>query len=1068
MRRLLLLAAACVGALLSVAGTAAAQTPTTWHLEIHHRETNFPPGGQAEYWFEVANVGDTDSSGPVTLQVQLPDGLTVSEFRQSATFPMFQWSCPVTPGASSLTCTTENSIRQHQIAAGLVLTVDVDPSASGVLTAIAAVEGGGAAEPASDAEPTTIGSAPAGFGIVPGSFAADFYKKDEKTPVRKAGAHPDLATFSFDLNSVPDPSPLWPNVPYQRAPDENLRDVQVELPPGFLGNPTAVDECTPGQLGEGECPRSSQVGRMDLTAMPTQVNEFQQSSIFHYGVFNMTHPRGAIADFAFSIIGNPVHIKASLDPANHYTIRTTVSDINETLPVFNQKLTLWGVPADHSHDWEHCIQQGSISPFATAPCPTDSQPKPFLTLPSRCGVEHTVSLSRYDSWGHPGAYGPELETDGFETTECDKPRFEPDVAVHPTGQAANTPTGLEVHVKVPQSEAVNGLATPPVERFTATFPEGMTVSPSFADGLAGCSQQQIGLETDRPVECPGASRIGTVDLSTPLLPQPLQGSMYLSNQRENPFGTAFGLYLVVHDEEERGVLVKIPGRLDLDNQTGQITTTFDELPQFPFDDLNLAFRSGPRAPLVSPPTCGSQTIGVEVASWAQPDNPVQLSNAYDVSEGPEGTPCPRDLASRPFAPKMEAGVVNPSAGVFSPFVFRLTRGDSDQELNRIGTTLPKGLLAKIAGVGDCPDAALASISSEEGSGRAELEHPACPASSEIGNVFVGMGAGTGPDYFHGKAYLAGPYKGAPLSLAVVTPAIAGPFDFGSVVVRAAIHVDPESSQVRVASDPIPTILHGVLLRVRDVRVLMDRPESMINPTSCAPTSVDGLISGGNGALASLSNRFQVGDCASLGFKPKLALRLNGGTHRGDYPALTATLTARKGDANIGRAAVTLPHSEFLEQAHIGTVCTRVQYAAKACPAASIYGYAKATSPLLDEPLEGPVYLRSSNNPLPDLVASLDGRVHLDLVGRIDAVHGGIRTTFASVPDAPVTEFTLKMKGGKKSLLVNSRNLCGRPTRAQVKLGAHNGQVSRSHPLLKTGCRKALTRRPDHRPTAEEG
>jgi hypothetical protein len=272
-----------------------------------------------------------------------------------------------------------------------------------------------------------------------------------------------------------------------------------------------------------------------------------------------------------------------------------------------------------------------------------------------------------------------------------------------------------------------------------------------------------------------------------------------------------------------------------------------------------------------------------------------------------------------------------------------------------------------------------------------------------------------------------------------------------VVVRASIDVDPESAQVHVVSDPIPTILHGVLLRVRDIQIDMDRPQSMLNPTSCEPTAVDARVTGSDGASADLSNRFQVGDCGALAFKPKLALKLKGGTHRGDYPALTATLKARPGDANIGRAAVTLPHSEFLAQNHIRTVCTRVQFAAHACPAGSIYGFARADSPLLEQSLRGPVYLRSSDNPLPDLVASLDGRVHVDLVGRIDSIDGGIRTTFAHVPDAPVSTFILKMKGGKQGLLVNSRNLCGEPSRAKVKFVGHNGRVSRSVPKLSNRC-----------------
>jgi hypothetical protein len=1057
--RLLGVTAALSLAAAAVAGGAFAQTPPTWHLELHHNQTHFPPGGTAGIWVEVANIGDTNTYEPFSVTVDLPPGLSRDSVRQGF---VALWDCPGSPGDTTITCTTNQVLHRHWTTAVLNFSVDVDPTASGTLTASATIEGGGAPKPYTTSEAVEIDSEPASFGVVPGSFYTDFLQRDEETPVRQSGAHPDAATFNFDFNSVPRP---FPEGPFQTYPSGNVRDLEVELPPGFVGNPTAVGECLPSELSDGACPRSSQVGRIAMTLFPVQVNQYSEFGVQQYPVFNMEHPRGAVADLAFSVVNNPVHIKASLDPANNYAIKTTVSDINESLPVFAQKLTLWGVPADHAHDWDRCTLFGGLNvlpeEFTTEyPCPSGTALKPFLTIPGQCDEGHTSTIDHVDSWEHRGVFAPKQEFAIPAAEGCDKPRFEPDVTVHPTAKAANSPTGLDVHILVPQNESANGLASPPVKRMEVTFPKGMTVSPSFADGLSGCSLPQIGLGTNDPVACPDSSRIGTVDLSTPLLPEPLQGSMYLSKQKENPFGTTFGMYLVVHDEEERGVLVKIPGRLELDPTTGQITTIFDDVPQFPVEDFTLGFRSGPRAPLVMPPTCGKQTIGVEVTSWAQPDSPVDVSNDIDVTEGPGGSPCPASLKDRPFGPKLEAGSVNPTAGNYSSFLFRVNRGDQDQEFNQIEATLPKGLLAKIAGVAECPDAALASISSAEESGRDELADPACPASSKIGTVEVGMGAGTGPNFFAGSTYLAGPYKGAPLSLAVVVPALAGPFDFGTEVVRAAIHVDPESAQVHVVSDQFPTILHGVLLRVRDVRVKMDRPESMINPTSCDPTSVDSRLTGtgdGDGssadnAVAELSNRFQLASCASLGFKPRLALKLKGGTHRGDYPALTAVLKARPGDANIRRAAVTLPHSEFLAQNHIRTVCTRVQFAAHECPAGSVYGYARATSPLLDEALQGPVYLRSSDNPLPDLVASLDGRVHVDLVGRIDSVNGGIRTVFRHVPDAPVTKFTLRMKGGKKGLLVNSRNLCLAPGRAEAKLGAQNGKTSLRRPLLANACR----------------
>ena len=415
------------------------------------------------------------------------------------------------------------------------------------------------------------------------------------------------------------------------------------------------------------------------------------------------------------------------------------------------------------------------------------------------------------------------------------------------------------------------------------------------------------------------------------------------------------------------------------------------------------------------------------------------------------------------------------AGTYSPFLFRLSREDNEQELSQVTTVLPPGLVAKIAGIPFCPEAVIKSISTAEGTGAAEAAHPACPAASQIGSVSAGLGAGPGPNYFPGKAYLAGPYKGAPLSLAVVAPGIAGPFDLGNVVVRVALYVDPNSTQVKAVSDPFPTILHGVILRVRDVRLRFDRPQTTINPTNCSPMSVNGLITGVGGSLLSTaddslfaaSTPFQVGSCSDLSFKPKLAFRLFGGTHRGSHPKFKATLTMPPGGANIASTSVALPHSEFLDQGHIGTVCTRVQFSSgggngEGCPAASVYGSATAKSPLLDETLTGNVYLRSSSHELPDLVVALKGKIPVNVVGRVDSVNGGIRNTFEMVPDAPVDTFTLTLAGGNKGLLVNRRDICKAPAKATAKFNGQNGDKVTLHPELKSACPKAKKKAAKHK------
>jgi uncharacterized repeat protein (TIGR01451 family) len=1053
-------ASAVLGLVLGVVGVlpAAASAATIWNLGLHHAQTNFAPGSLAQYWVDVDNVGDTPSSGTVTVTLTLPPGMTRDALL--STQGAQPWSCPGAPGDVVFTCTRTTPIPRHSLSREPLFSVKVAKKAEGELLASAKVEGGGAANVATAAEPTQISPEPAGFGIIDSTFVPDFFKADGLSEEREAGAHPDLLTTPFDFNTVDLPAGEY--FPDEKVEAGSVRDLHVDLPPGFIGNPTAVSECTQAQFTVGRCPPSSQVGRIDLRVFPysNAIRIFTLSQ----PVFNLSHPRGVISDLAFVVLQNPVHIKATLDAANRYAVTTTVPQINESLPPYDQKLTLWGVPANKSHDSERCHAFSAFGGGDTSEeCPAGTQAKPFLTLPSQCESPNTFRLHHYDSWQQPGLFGPEIDyTMPGKITNCDRPRFEPDVAIVPTGHQANAPTGLDIHVKIAQNENPNALATPPVRSTTVTLPQGMSFSPSFADGLRSCTEAQMRLETNDPIECPDASRIGEVTLSTPLLPKPAEGSMYLAAQADNPFHSLFALYLVLHDTEERGALIKIPGKIEVDEQTGQITTVFNDTPQFPFEDLTLKFRSGPRAPLVNPPSCGTQTIGVQLTSYAQPEDPVDVSNTYQITEGPNGTPCPPDSAHRPFTPKFSGGTLNPVAGSYSTFLFRLSREDQEQELSQVNTVLPPGLLAKIAGVPFCSDAAIASISTELGAGAAEKATSSCPAASQIGTVSAGLGAGPGPNYFPGKVYLSGPYKGAPLSLAIVVPALAGPYDLGNTVVRTALHVDPDTSRVTAVSDPFPTILHGVILRVRDVRLRVDRPETTLNPTNCELTSLDAAITGVGGNLLSTaddflfnaSDRFQVGDCGRIGFKPKLFFMLKGGTHRSDTPAFFSRLRARPGDANIGKAIVALPHSEFLDQAHIRTICTRVQFAADQCPPGSVYGHAKAITPLLDDPVEGDVILRSSNHPLPDLVARLRGQISANLIGRIDSRHGGIRTSFETVPDVPVTEFILTMNGGKKGLLENSVNLCKAPHRAQVRFTAQNGKVEKLHPLMQNGCKTA--------------
>jgi hypothetical protein len=360
--------------------------------------------------------------------------------------------------------------------------------------------------------------------------------------------------------------------------------------------------------------------------------------------------------------------------------------------------------------------------------------------------------------------------------------------------------------------------------------------------------------------------------------------------------------------------------------------------------------------------------------------------------------------------------------------------------------LPKGLTAKLAGVPLCPEAETASGD--------------CPAASQIGTVNAAVGSGSLPLWVPqpGKAptavYLAGLYKGAPYSIVAKVPAQAGPFDLGVVAVRSGIYVDPETAQVTVKSDPLPPILEGIPISYRQVHVEIGRGEFTLNPTSCEAAAVGSTITSNKGATASPSDRFQVGGCGELGFEPRLGLRLFGKTNRGAHPRLRAVLTMPKSGANIARAAVTLPGSEILDQGHLNNVCTRVQFAARKCPASSVIGHVKATTPLLDKPLEGLVYLGTGyGTKLPMLVADMKGQIEIVLRGRIDSVRGGIRTTFETVPDAPVSKFTLTMQGGRKGLLENSTDLCASTNRATVRFDSQNGKLHDLSPAVQSSCKR---------------
>jgi len=1065
-----LLAAALVLALAAAATAPAAVPAPAWTINSLPVPTNFEPGGQGSYEVTVVNSGGIPTDGtPLTITDTLPAGLLV----ESVELPLVAGGaledygatfCDVktSGGAETVTCEVPDSLLGSNPALlgineslRMVVHVSVSAGASGPLTSVTKIEGGGAptATVATENE-ATFAPAPVGFQ----EFTATATGLDGK-PAEQAGSHPFQYTTSFAVNTQAAP----PDAVVDFLPAEgDLKDIEVKLPPGFIGDPTAIPRCTAEQFNTfsdvsganlvNNCPDDSAVGVVLVRQLEGK------GALVPSPLYNLVPPKGQPAQLGFQVASLPFYIDASLRTGEDYGVSAHLRNTSQLKRVTAASVTIWGVPADERHDplRGRCLNNGDETQrLSLCDLPAEVEAMPFLRMPTSCANPLSAEML-FNRWNAFADFERETSVSPAPTG-CELLEFEPTLKAHPVIDVADSPTGLSSVLRIPQNEDPDGLGEADLRKVVVKLPEGLVVNPSGANGLAACSSAQIAIEEPGPARCPDASKIGTVEVQTPLLDHPVKGAVFVAMPHDNPFDSLLAIYVAVEDPQT-GVVVKLPGHVQPDPQTGRLTAVFDDNPQLPFDEFRLEFFHGPRAALRTPAVCGSYATEAEMTPWSAPASgpPVVSVDAYAIARGVGGGPCAANEAALPNVPSFEAGTSSSVAGAFSPFVLNLRREDGTQQLAAVDVSPPPGLLGKLAGTPYCPESALAAAATR--SGNAELTSPSCPAASQVGVVEVGAGAGPAPYYAQGRAYLSGPYKGAPLSLAIVTPAVAGPYDLGTVVVRAAVYVNPETARISTKSDPIPAILEGVPLDVRSVAVKLDKPGFTLNPTSCDPMAIAGTWLSTLGQAVPLSTRFQVGDCGRLGFAPKLRATIFGKTRRGGNPSFKTVLTMPPGGANVARAAVTLPRSEFLDQSHIRTICTRVQFAASNCPPGSIYGHAVAETPLLAEPLSGPVYLRSSNNPLPDLVVALRGQVDVVLVGRVDSVRGGIRTVFESVPDAPVSRFVLNMKGGKRGLLQNSTDVCLRRHRLNVLMDGQNGKAHDFKPLLRhPRCERKLRR-----------
>jgi hypothetical protein len=844
----------------------------------------------------------------------------------------------------------------------------------------------------------------------------------------QAGAHADLTTtFKLTRNGA--------LLPYAQT-----QDLEVHLPPGVIGNPQGIPRCTVQQLGTSpqvsECPVDSQVGVSAVRVTGTLNNTYIEP------VYNMVPPEGGdiVARLGLIAAAYPTFINVRVDPTD-YSLIASIEGVSSAAGLLEATTTLWGVPADPSHNEQRITPAEALSGETPKGGREPGIPAaPFLSNPTDCSLERqlTITARSYQLPERPSTMSAPFP----QIIGCGKLSFTPSFTALPTNTEAAAPTGLEAELTIPQDESPQGRAVSTMKSARVTLPEGMSINPAAGDGLQACSAAQVGFGQNKPADCPDASKLGSAEMVVPALEEVLHADVY---QRNPEPGHLFRFWLVT---DEQGVHLKLPAEIEANPVTGQLTTVFagidtlGGLPQVPFSNLKLHVSGGPRAPLSTPAACGTYQTHFQFAPWSgnpatEGDTPMQINSGC----GKGG-----------FNPKLSAGSLNPSAGAFSPFTFTLTRNDGEANPRTIAVHLPQGLLAKLGGVPLCPDDA-AAIGT-------------CPAGSKIGSLTASAGVGGAPLWIPqpGKAptaaYLAGSYKGAPFSIVSVVPAQAGPFDLGLVVNRAGIFVDPETGLATIKTDPLPQILEGVPVAYRTIHVDVDRKNFTLNPTSCAKKKITAAVTASNGATAEATDGFQVSNCARLAYTPKLKLAFKGSTKRTGNPAVKAVLTQKPHQANTKAAIVLLPTSQFIDNAHISSPCTRVQFDAGNCPKASILGHATAKTPLLDKPLKGPVYFRSNggDRELPDIVADLRGAIHITLVGYIDSVKVGpessrVRTRFLHVPDAPVTRFTMNLFGGKRGLIENSDNLCRTPRRAEVRLKAQNDKSRNTNAPIKLGCGK---------------
>ncbi len=1072
--------ALCAATMLALSDTSAeaATIPAPgWEVNTAVYPSHLPPGGKGYIVLEVYNVGGASTTSPVTVTDQLPAGVLATEAGYNgAAFATEgeiggshygkQWDCSL---GNVVTCTSDSAglpaIPPAEMEF-LAIAVDVPSAASGTGTNQVAVTGGGALTPANASASIEFNTTPAKFGF---QHVDSWFSNADGTLDTQAGSHPYSLTASLVLENN------------GRFPANEARNIRFNLPRGLVGNPTALPRCTSVQLNAQQCPPDSQVG-FDRAALegpspfdfaegeiPT-IEELGQNFMFapQFPVYNMVPPPGVPAQFAFSFNGLGTRLNASVRSGSDYGISESIENILQSQITFNT-ITIWGVPGDLSHDYQRCGQYENSVFALRCGLSAGITHVPLLTLPTACEGPLTFSVNA-EPWAAGGiaAASNEVsflshESTGVPTgiTGCDHLSFKPTVNVAPDTSQAETPAGYTVEVKAPQEGLTDatGLAASSIKDTTVVLPEGVAINPGQARGLQTCSQAQSALGTEGEPRCPGASKVGTDEIETPLLTHSLKGNVYVLDS--NPPN----LKLLIASSGD-GVNLKLLGDVHLDESTGRLTTTFKETPELPFTNFKLSFSGGAQAALYTPSQCGSYKTTSDFTPWSTPSvEDAFPGSEFVINSGPGGTSC----APQSFAPTLTAGSTTDQAGGYTNFSLLLTRPDGQQRVSTLQFKTPKGLLGMISKVPLCQEPQAATGT--------------CSAASQIGHTTVEAGPGPAPLVIPepGQApapiYLTAGYKGAPFGLSIAVPVLAGPFNLGTVVVRASIAVDPHTAQLTITTDPLPSILDGVPTDLRAINAVVDRPGFMFNPTNCEPQSFAGIATSTQGTAAAISSPFQMGSCRSLTFKPDFKVstvaqstKANGASLDAKvvYPSAPLGANQASSQANIQTVKVDLPIQLSSRLTTLQKACLAKVFdenPAK-CPAESLVGKATAITPVLPVPLTGPAYFVShGGEAFPSLIVVLQGYgVTVDLIGTTFISKAGITSsTFNQVPDVPITSFDLNLPQGRFSALGSNLpasakgSFCGQRLVVPTAFTAQNGAVIHQNtPISVLGCSTKLS------------